>query len=136
MVLYEKWILGYFHIWFCVEKIIVLVVVLICPHKQLFVEIICENSYLFWWKIRFFRFFYPDCIDFMVNFILNIVNFPIFQKNLLEYPKFSVYSAWKRCNCDFYCENPKYSGSSCRFLVKLAFWIANIPIFRTFLHQL
>ena len=64
----------------------------IYPHA-----IICRNNLrkfvLILAKNPIFRSFLPRLLDFMVNFILNNANFPIFWKNLIEYPEFLVYSA-------------------------------------------
>ena len=68
------------------------IVLAFAPHT-----IICRNIYLkihtyFTEKSNFLE-FSTQIVRFEVNFILNIVIFPIFWKNLIECPDFSVYSA-------------------------------------------
>ena len=56
-------------------------------------------------KNPIFRSFLPANLMLEVNSVCNIVIFPIFWKNTIEYPEFSVYSACK--NAPLYVLNQK-----------------------------
>ena len=135
MFLQKKWLVKYFHLCLCGKNNCYSNCASIYPHAVIcrnnvrkFVPVLAKNP--------IFRSFLPRLLDLWLILyqILRISQF--FGKISSNIPSFRCILLENALIVSCYCKNPEYSGSSCRFLVKISVLISEypnqiLPIFRS-----